>query len=66
MFATQTLHDSQQNNDDEEEEADVIEHPGIFQIISIRAFQFVTNTTASTNTRIEMLKTGLIMDTNET
>ena len=51
---TVTLNNSKKNNDDEKEEGD-IEHDSIqLQRIAIRRFQFVTDTTTSTNTRVQM------------
>ena len=49
-----TLNNSKKNNDDEKEEG-YIEHDSIqLQRIAIRGFQFVTDTTTSTNTRVQM------------
>ena len=54
-----TLHDSDKNNDDEEEEGNIVEHSGILQIITIRGFEFITNTTTCSDTGVEVVDEAL-------
>jgi hypothetical protein len=50
-----TLHDGQEDDNDEEEEGDVIEHPGIFQLIAIGRLQLIPNATTRPDTSVEMV-----------
>lgn len=54
-----TLHNGDKNDDDEEEEGDVVEHPRVFQFISIRRLQLVTDTTTGSHTGVEVVDEAL-------